>query len=288
MKNYSTRNKSKIIQKAILEIFAELEPSLTVRQIYYSLTVKGVIQKTEAGYRQTCYQLAKMRKTGIIPYGWIADNTRWNIKPNTYQNLEVALATWQSEYRRDIWVDQPDHVEIWVEKDALAGVISPITEEYDVPLFVSRGYSSMTFLYEAAEAIKKLGKPTYIYHFGDFDPSGVDAAYKIRDGLKRHGADIHFERMAVTPDQITSLKLPTRETKKKDPRSKSWGDKPSVELDAIPAPILRDLVRKCIESHLDKTSLGLTKHLEELEIKLLEKFTKNFELVQNSEGESDD
>lgn len=288
MKNYSTRNKSQKIQKVILEIFADLKPRLTVRQIYYSLTVKGVIPKTEAGYRQTCYQLAKMRESEIIPYGWISDNTRWQIKPRTHGSLEDALASWQGTYRRDMWMNQPDYVEIWVEKDALAGVISPISIEYDVPLYVCRGYSSMTFLYEAAEYIKELEKPAYIYHFGDFDPSGVDAAYKVRDGLKRHGADINFMRMAVTPDQITSLNLPTRETKKKDPRSKSWGDKPSVELDAIPAPILRELVRECIESHLDEESLYRTKLVEKWEKESLANFTKNFVLGQNSEGDSDD
>jgi len=288
MKNYSTRNNSKIIQVAICEIFADLKPQLTVRQIFYALTVIGVIPKTHAGYRQTCYQLAKMRESGIILFGWIADNTRYHLKPNTYEDLEKAFASWQGKYRRDIWVDQPDHVEIWVEKDALAGVISPITKEYDVPLFICRGYSSKTFLYEAAEAIKAIGKPAYIYHFGDFDPSGVDAAYKVRDGLKRHGADIHFIRMAVTPDQIISLNLPTRETKKKDPRSKNWGDKPSVELDAIPAPILRDLVRKCIESHLDMVALSGAKYLEMLDKEALATIAEIFVQGQNSEGESDD
>ena len=288
MKKYNIRSKSHVIHKAILRIFDELQPRLTVRQIYYALTVRGVIPKTEGGYRQTCYQLGLMRENGLIPYGWIADNTRWQIKPRTDRSLADALTRWQGAYRRDLWADQPDYVEIWVEKDALAGVISPITIEYDVPLYVCRGYSSMTFLYEAAEYLKELGKPTYIYHFGDFDPSGVDAAYKVRDGLVRHGADIHFFRVAVTPDQITSLNLPTRETKKKDPRSREWGDKPSVELDAVPAPILRGLVRQCIERHVDPLTLARTRLLEQRERESLAEFTENFVLGQNSNSEVSD
>ena len=223
MKKYNTRSRSRKIQIAILQIFEELKPRLTVRQIYYALTVRGVIAKTEAGYRQTCYQLGKMREQGLIPYGWIADNTRWQIKPNTDRSMEDALARWQGTYRRDLWINQPDYVEIWVEKDALAGVISPITTEYDVALYVCRGYSSTTFLYEAATYLINLGKPAYIYHFGDWDPSGVDAAYKVRDGLTKHGADIHFIRAAVTPEQIAQLELPTRETKKTDPRVQRLG-----------------------------------------------------------------
>lgn len=285
MKKYNIRSKSHVIHIAVLQIFKELEPRLTVRQIYYALTVRGVVPKTEGGYRQTCYQLGLMRKNGFIPYGWIADNTRWQIKPTTDQGLEDALARWQGAYRRDLWDNQRDYVEIWVEKDALAGVVIPITVEYDVPLYVCRGYSSMTFLYEAAEYIKELEKPAYIYHFGDFDPSGVDAAYKVRDGLKKHGADIHFERVAVTPAQIRKLKLPTRETKKKDPRSRGWGDKPSVELDAIPAPTLRKLVKICIERHLDKEALARTLLVEQRERESLAVFTENFVLGRNSDSE---
>ena len=283
MKKYNTRSRSQVIQQAVLEIFGELDPRLTVRQIYYALTVRGVLPKTEAGYRQTCYQLGIMRELGIIPYGWIADNTRWRIKPYSDNSLEDALTRWQYSYRRDLWNDQPVYVEIWVEKDPLAGVISSITNEYDVPLYVSRGYSSKTFLYDAADYIKAIGKPTYIYHFGDHDPSGVDAAYKIRDGLIEHGADIHFERVAVTLEQIESIHLPTRETKRKDPRSKGWGNKPSVELDALPAPVLRDLVRECIERHIDSFTLKMTKLIEQREIETLIEIRKNFVLGQNSD-----
>ena len=287
MKKYNTRSSSQVIQDAVLKIFGELEPRLTVRQIYYALTVRGVIPKTEAGYRKTGYQLGRMRELGIIPYGWIADNTRWKIKPHSDNSLEDALARWQYSYRRDLWNDQSDYVEIWVEKDALAGVMSSITDEYDVPLYVARGYSSKTFLYEAAEYIKAIGKPTYIYHFGDHDPSGVDAAYKIRDGLIEHGADVHFERVAVTLDQIKAMNLPTRPTKRSDPRSKGWGDKPSVELDALPAPVLRELVRECIERHIDKFTLKITKLIEEHERETLAEFRKNFVLGQNSEWDEE-
>jgi hypothetical protein len=248
--------------------------------------VKGVVPKTENGYRQTCYQLKLMRERALIPHGWIADNTRYHIKPDTDRSLSSALARWQASYRRDLWVNQDVYVEIWVEKDALAGVISPVTEEYDVPLFVARGYSSMTFIYDAAEYIKSLRKPTHIYHFGDFDPSGVDAAKKIQRGLWKHGAFVFFEQVAVTEEQIESLELPIRETKSSDPRSKSWGDKPSVELDALPAPVLRDLVRDCIERHIDHNELERTRLIELREREALDEVRRNLVLVQDSlEGE---
>ena len=273
---YRIRESTQFIWGAIMRIFKELEPPLTVRQIYYALTVRNVLPKTEAGYRRTAYHLAKMRRKSIIPYSYLADNTRWQIKPTTYPGLDAALNRWQVAYRRDLWANQQDYVEIWVEKDALAGVISTITEAYDVPLYVARGYGSLTFIYEAAETIKEVGKPAYIYHFGDYDPSGVDAANKIRDGLIKHGASINFERAAITEEQILSLNLPTRETKRSDPRAKKWGDKPSVELDALPAPILREMVTECIERHIDPDLLEKTKKIEELERKTLTNVSEQF------------
>jgi hypothetical protein len=282
MKKYTIRPHSSLIQKAILAIFFEMKPRLTVRQIYYALTVRGIVQKDDPGYRQTCYQLKRMRENNLIPHGWIADNTRFHIKPDTDSSLEAALERWQKTFRRDLWVHQKVYVEIWVEKDALAGVIQPITDKYDVPLFVTRGYSSITFIYEAAEDIKSVGKPAYIYHFGDFDPSGVDAAHKIEQGLRQHGADIHFERVAITQEQIKTLHLPVRATKASDPRSKTWGNRPSVELDALPATILRKLVQDCIERHIDRQILESTWLQERLERQTLKAVRENMVLGQNS------
>jgi hypothetical protein len=252
-------------EQAVNGIFEEMGNPLTVRQIFYALTVRGIIQKTENGYHQTCYYLAEMRRDMVLPYSWIADNTRWRIKPDTYSDISIALNTWSQKYRRDIWAELPDTVEIWCEKDALAGVISPITDMYDVPLYIARGYSSMTFLYNAAETIKQIGKPTYIYQFGDFDPSGIDAAKNIRDELQNHGAKITFYHIAVTQDQIQTLDLPTRPTKKQDPRSKLWGNTASVELDALPSPILRRLVQLCINRHVDDSYVEQIRRIEEAE-----------------------
>ena len=156
---------SRKVEEAIIKVFVEQSPRLTVRQIYYALTVAYAVPKTQAGYRQTCYTLKNMRLRGQLPYGWIADNTRWQIRPKTFNGLDAALFNMQHLYRRNLWETSKVNVEIWVEKDALAGVISPVTSEYDVPLFVARGYSSMTFIYDAAEEIKASGKPTYILIF---------------------------------------------------------------------------------------------------------------------------
>jgi hypothetical protein len=162
------------------------------------------------------------------------------------------------------------YVEIWCEKDALAGVLVEETEPYDVPLMVARGYSSVSFLHSSATQIEANGKPAYIYHFGDLDPSGVDAARDIETKLRRYapGAEIHFERPAVTRAQADEWNLPTRPTKQTDTRAKKFQGT-SVELDAIPAHQLRDLVRECIERHVDKHQIDMLRVAEASEREII-------------------
>jgi hypothetical protein len=210
-------------EEDLYDIVAAMEP-MTVRQAFYQATVRGLIDKTEQGYKKIQRVLADMRRDGRLPYSWIADNTRWQRKPRTFNSVAQALEDTARFYRKNLWQDADAYVEVWLEKDALSGVIYPITSQYDVPLMVARGYASLSFLHSSAEDINDLDVPAYIYHFGDFDPSGVNAGEKIEETLRELApdAEIHFERIAVTPEQIQEFNLPTRPTKTTDRRSKGF------------------------------------------------------------------
>jgi hypothetical protein len=266
------------IRDAIKDLLSEDHPQ-TVRQVFYALTVRGLIQKAEVEYQRTAVRLlGEMREAGQIPFEWIADNTRWMRKPSTFVGLDACLNATSKFYRRDLWAAMPVYVEVWCEKDALAGVLMEETEVYDVPLMVARGYASLSFLHSAAMAIEAKDKPAYIYHFGDLDPSGVDAARDIEAKLRRYApdAEIHFERPAVTREQVDQWNLPSRPTKLKDPRAKRFGSATSVELDAIPARQLRELVRDCIERHVDRQQLELLRVAEKSERELLDKWASTY------------
>ena len=250
-------------------IVADMQP-MTVRQVFYQATVHNIVEKDEAGYGKVQTDLVAMRKAGQLPYGWIADNTRIQRRPNSFSSIDHALEETARFYRKDLWESADSYVEVWLEKDALSGVIYPITSEYDVPLMVARGYASLSFLYSSAEYIKLLKKPAYLYHLGDFDPSGVNAGEKIEQTLRELApdADIHFKRIGVTPEQIREWSLPTRPTKSSDTRSKGFGDI-SVELDAIEPATLRELVRQHVEQHLPADQLRILKVAEQSERELL-------------------
>lgn len=181
-----TKAEMDAIRMAMVATLAE-DPPMSVRQVFYRLTAEGVIGKTEAEYKGTvCRLLAELRRSGEIPYHWLTDATRWMRKPRTYSSIEEALRRTASTYRRALWDDAPVCVEIWLEKEALAGVLVDVTDGWDVPLMVTRGYPSISFLYSAAEAIRdrsENGQRTEIYYFGDRDPSGLDIDRAIRQGI---------------------------------------------------------------------------------------------------------
>lgn len=251
----------------IMRVFDDVGTPMTVRQMFYRLLSLGVIQKAESQYKRVAYHLLNMRRLKIVPYNFISDNTRWMRKSRTWDSLTEMLEASASSYRRALWTNQPYYCEIWLEKDALAGVFNEITTEYDVPLMVTRGFPSETFVYEAAQEIiehNRKGKACSIFYYGDYDPSGVSISTNLEERLQGFGAHVAFSRAAVTPEQITTLNLETRPTKRTDSRAKNFQGE-SVELDAVHPATLRQMVREAIESVLDARILQNVREAERLE-----------------------
>jgi hypothetical protein len=136
---------------------------------------------------------------------------------------------------------------------------------------VARGYASLSFLNSAAEYISELEVPAYVYHLGDFDPSGVNAGEKIEETLTEMApdAEIYFERIAVTEEQITDWNLPTRPTKASDTRTAKFNSDTSVELDAIEPDALRAIVKDAIEEHLPPDQFEVLKVAEASEREII-------------------
>ena len=264
-----TKSDVKSLELAIYSLL-RFEHPMTLRQLFYRLVSAGEIEKSEREYKAIGHRLTLMRRSGAVPYSWMADSTRWMRKPETYTGVEHALEQTARYYRRALWHDQEAYVEVWCEKEALAGVLVEETDRYDVPLMVTRGYPSLTYLYSAAETISYQDRPAYLYYFGDHDPSGVDIPKMVHGNIREMApdAEIHFQRVAVNVEQIAGLGLPTRPTKKTDTRAKTFKGE-SVEVDAIPPLVLREMVRDCIEQHLPTDALAINEAAEESERAIL-------------------
>ena len=249
------------IDAVILEVLLDEHPA-TLRGTFYRVMSAGAVAKSEAGYKLVGRQVLKLRRSRDLPYSWITDGTRYFVKPYSWNDVEEMLEDAAASYRRMLWRDQNIDVQMFTEKDAITGVISGVTAEWDVPLGVLRGYCSESFAWKVAELLSRR-KPTVMYQLGDHDPSGVDAWRNFAEKVTAFApdADVRFERLAVLPEQIYTLDLPTRPTKHTDSRSAGF-DGESVEVDAIAPSKLREIVRNAIEKYIDPAALALTRSVE--------------------------
>jgi len=260
-----TRVEQLLLDDAIVHAVSSETP-VSVWGVFYRVMSAGAVEKTEKGYSAVQRRLLHLRRCGLVPYSSITDGTRMRLKPSSWSSADRMLSNVAASYRRALWDDQASEVIIISEKDAISGVVYPITAEYDVELCITRGYSSETFTHSVAATVadnNAVGKRTFVYQLGDHDPSGVDAWRSFGSRVREFApeADVEFARIAVTPEQIEQLELPTRPTKASDSRAAKF-DGESVEVDAIPARTLRQIVREAIEQHLDAGALALTRIVE--------------------------
>jgi len=255
------------LDAALVEIVAAERP-ITVRGVFYRAVSRGLVDKDEVtGYRKVQRRLLKLREDYSIPYGWIVDGSRTVYGYARYRNADEFASTVKSRYRQDYWADADEYVQVWIEKDAMSGVVMPVTNEFGLDLYVTRGFASVTYLQEAADDIAGEDRPVYVYLLTDYDPAGMNIADKVEQELFERSAyaDVDVQRLAVTPEQIEAWSLPTRPTKQPKRHltryERSHGSA-SVELDAVPPDTLRSLLRSAIEQHMDQWQLEQMKMVE--------------------------
>lgn len=247
----------KLIARAneILEEYAALGLDLTLRQLYYQFVARDVIPNTFKEYKKLQSLINDARLAGRIDWDSIEDRTR-NLQSWPFSaDPEDALAECARYYRENKWEPQPTHVEVWVEKDALLGVIEKACGKYQTPFFSCRGYTSQSEVWGSAQRLIDLGKPCVILHLGDHDPSGVDMSRDIQDRMALFEAhDVTVERIALTMAQIKERKPPPNPAKITDSRAKDYIKKfgpKSWELDALDPTYLIKLIEDATEQYVD-------------------------------------
>jgi hypothetical protein len=231
---------------------------LTLRQLYYQFVSKAVIENTERSYKNLGALISDARLAGMLDWEAIEDRTR-NLRARSHWNSpdEIA-ATCVHSYYKDRWANQKFRVEVWVEKEALAGVAEAACRPLDIPFFCCKGYTSQSEMYAAAKRLEDYRldnqKPVVI-HLGDHDPSGIDMSRDIQERLIMFtGGEFAFHRIALNRDQITKYNPPPNPAKVTDSRFKKYmrshGDK-SWELDALEPKVLVDLIKKKAAEFID-------------------------------------
>jgi len=244
-----------IVSKAneILESYARQGYDLTLRQLYYQFVSRALIANKDSEYKRLGSIINDARMSGLIDWDHITDRTR-NIRSNSHWSSphEIVEAC-ASQFQIDKWSTQDNYVEVWVEKDALVGVLDVACHPLDVAYFSCRGYTSQSEMWAAAMRLvrkAKTGKRTYVVHLGDHDPSGIDMSRDIQDRLslfmRHHGQQpVEVVRIALNMDQIEQYNPPPNPAKLSDSRSASYlaeyGNE-SWELDALEPAVLNRLI----------------------------------------------
>ena len=272
------QQESKAILAQVQTILSEYDFPLSLRQIYYQLVSRQIIENVENEYRKLSRLTVIGRDEGILDEEKFTDRLRQIQQPDTWTDLVDFMQTVKRAYRKDYWIQQPDYIEIWIEKDALRGVVEPVTNKYGVPLLVVRGQVSRTAIYDAYQRYIEEDKYCYLYYFGDFDPSGItiyESLLNRLSGFNGGNLDITFERIALTQGQINGYDLPPAPAKKSDPNTKKFvkqhGDN-VVELDALPPDVLIELVQETIEQHVEWETWNETASIEKQETEELQEF----------------
>ncbi len=240
---------------------------ITLRQLYYQLVAKNIIRNKQSEYKRVGKITGEARKAGLLDWDIIVDRTRHISKWNHWQDPGEIIRYYSYSYHIDTRKDQPTYIEIWSEKDALASVLEPICDKHDVPLFICRGYSSITAKHDAAKRFSRYEdrNPTVIY-LGDHDPSGLDIPRELRGSFDMYECFfVEIRRIALNMTQIEECSLPPNPAKSTDSRAAKYFAEhgyQSWELDALTPDVLSKLVDDAINKLTDHTKLNARRKLQ--------------------------
>lgn len=272
----------------VISEYSRQDYTLTLRQCYYQLVARGIIENNQKVYKTTGNLINDARLAGLIDWNAIEDRTR-NLKGlGHFSSPKDVIEAAAYSYRRDVWLHQNYHVEVWVEKEALANVVGRVANELDVSYFCCRGYVSQSEMWSAAQRFKKYqtyGKTCVLIHLGDHDPSGIDMSRDIQDRLEMFGVDSDrfiFRRIALNREQVDLYNPPPNPAKITDSRSSSYiseyGEE-SWELDALEPKVLHDLITDNVTEFMDENEVERVRTLTERERAVMNKVADDWDNV---------
>jgi len=248
---------------------------LTARQVYYRLVAADHIPNTPTSYKNLTGLLTDARYAGLVDWAIIEDRGREPDVPAEWDSVDEIIDVAVRQFRLPRRADQPMYVELWVEKQALAGVLAPIAGRAHVPLMVNKGYSSASAMYEAAQRMIQADRgETVVLYLGDHDPSGEDMVRDIRDRLIEFGVEnLEVRKVALTMRQIRQFNPPPNPAKITDSRAAKYiaeHGESSWELDAIPPRDLNRIVQRALDDVTDAELLSAAVAREQTERELVQ------------------
>lgn len=258
-----------LVINEIIEEYQAQGYKLTLRQLYYQLVSRDVIPNKQAEYAKLSKLLKEGRMGGIVDWDAIEDRLRVPKSKASFDSPADVMDAAINQYELPRQKGQNVYLEVWVEKDALSGVLSRVTNKYHVPILVNRGYSSVSAMYDAFMRFVRNGayegKGVKILYLGDYDLSGLDMIrdiesrirefqYGYDDGTDVEGMPFEVIPIALTLEQIEEYNPPPNTAKRSDPRAAEFIAKfgaSSWEVDALKPEVLNRILTEAIEDEID-------------------------------------
>lgn len=277
-----------VIEQAnrIIAEYAAAGFTLTLRQLYYQFVSRDLIPNNQAEYNKLGSIIDNGRKAGLIDWSAIEDRTRNLESPSAWDSPEHIIQVSAEQYQENPWKDQVHWPEVWIEKDALTGVIEPVCDRMRVPYISCRGYMSSSEVYSAGKRLWKqvrAGRTPIILHLGDHDPSGLQMTEDVGERLSMFARiGIEVKRLALNMDQIEQYSPPPNPAKDTDARFASYqaihGDE-SWELDALDPTVIDGLIQEALTEIIDEAKWDESIQREERNKQSLEAAYNNWDDV---------
>jgi len=271
-----------LLDEEIIAVLKEDHPQ-SVRHVFYRLTdprLAEPVEKSDRGYRHVQARCVFLRRAGRVRYDWIADMSRRGFFVHVFGDAGDFLRRMAGLYRADLWEQSCYRCEVWVESRSIASVLLGLCNELAVDLFPCGGFSSLSFAHAAAEQNNRSedSRPLVVFYIGDYDPAGVLIDKSLEKELRLHLRDdieLDFRRVGINDMQVLEYNLPTKPRKEGDKRSQEV--EYTVEAEAMPAKVLRELLRAEIEALLPYRALKVAQAAEQSEREHLAKMAELFD-----------
>lgn len=257
----------------ITDEYAVAGYGLTVRQIYYQMVAADIIPNTAASYNKIQGAINDGRLAGLLPWEGIEDRGRSLMGLNHQTSPVGAIKRTRDNYRLDLWAAQDWRPEVWVEKQALEGVIGQICNRLRVNYYATKGYDSQSQSWRAGQRFAnyvRKGQRPIVFHLGDHDPSGIDMTRDLQVRLEMFtGVPVIVQRLALNMNQVEQYNPPPNYAKVTDSRFTAYQEKygdSSWELDALKPQVISDLIELNIKMIRDEQvwSASLNEEVEDI------------------------
>lgn len=285
-----SENSRDTIAKAneILEEYHEQDLVLTLRQLYYQFVARGLLQNKQSEYKRLGSIVSDARLAGLIDWSMMEDRTRYMRETNAWSSPSSIIDAVANQYKEDLWRGQKYRPEVWIEKDALVGVIESACTDLRVSYFACRGYASQSAQYEAGHRfrrLQRLGQTPVVFHLGDHDPSGIDMTRDNDDRLKLFaGFGVRVKRLALNMDQVQQYNPPPNPAKETDTRADGYiarfGNE-SWELDALEPTVIDRLIRDNVNALIDRPRWESAQEREDGNKNLLSRVSERWDEVRD-------